>query len=294
VLSQSALLILSCVLTLSCTENADSPPQDRTDVAHSVTSGYAEINSVELYYEIIGGGEPLLLMHGGLGGSEHFAAMIPGLAEHFQVITVDRRGHGRSPDSEEEYSYSAMAAEMAAFLDYLEIPSARMIGFSDGGVVGYHLAGSFPEKVEKLVAVGANYRVGGMTEESISFMRDRLTVEGLRELYPTVEESYNANNPQPENYPEFIRKSRAMWLRDPYVEDDIMKAIEAPVLVLLGDKDAIRIEHALETRTLVRDSHICVIPDASHFVLTEKPQLMLQIVADFFADDSDPDSRSSS
>ena len=91
----------------------------RTDVDAPAESGCAEIGAVWLYYEITGDGEPLLLLHGGLGGSEHFAEIVPLLSKSFEVITVDRRGHGRSTDDGEPYSYAGMAEEMKAFLDHL-------------------------------------------------------------------------------------------------------------------------------------------------------------------------------
>ena len=84
----------------------------QTDVPATVESGYAEIGAVRLYYEITGDGDPLLLLHGGLGGSEHFAEVVPLLSTSFEVITVDRRGHGRSTDDGEPYSYAGMAEEM--------------------------------------------------------------------------------------------------------------------------------------------------------------------------------------
>ncbi len=244
-------------------------------------SGYAKIDSVKLFYEITGQGEPLLLLHGGLGGSEHFKKILPGLTGSFKVITVDRRGHGRSHDNGEPYSYAGMADEMNAFLDHLQIDSANILGFSDGGVVGYHLAATYPQKVRKLVAVGANFRVDGLTEETAEWTRNRLNPEDLRKDIPEIEQEYIASNPQPENYPAFIERSVALWLGDPYLTEEQMMAIQAPVLFVVGDRDAIRIEHVLEMRALVAKPQVCVLPDASHFVLTEKPELLLPFLMDF-------------
>lgn len=177
------LVLLPSALLFSCSK-PDSAPATIPDPVTLVTSGYAEINSVKLYYEVTGEGEPLLLLHGGLGGSDHFSKIISSLTESFKVITVDRRGHGRSYDNGGPYTYAAMADETAAFLDHLQLESVNVLGFSDGGVVGYHLASTYPDKVRKLVAVGANFRVNGLTQETIEFTKNRLTPEGLRETFP--------------------------------------------------------------------------------------------------------------
>jgi len=255
----------------------------QTDVHAPAESGYAEIGAVRFYYEIKGDGEPLLLLHGGLGGSEHFAEIVPLLSTSFEVITVDRRGHGRSTDDGEPYSYAGMAEEMKAFLDHLQLGSVKMLGFSDGGVVGFHLASTYPEMVEKLVAVGANFRVDGMTPETVDFMTNQMTPENLGKAFPEVERTYRATNPQPDNYASFIKRSHAMWTRDPYLTEQQMTGIKVPVLSIIGENDAIRLEHALEIRSLIEGSQICVLPGATHFLLGEKPEVVLPILLDFFA-----------
>jgi len=269
------VVLLHIASLVSCSRQAD--------VHAPVESGYAEIGAVRLYYEITGDGKPLLLLHGGLGGSEHFAEIVPLLSKSFEVITVDRRGHGRSTDDGEPYSYAGMAEEMKSFLDHLELGSVKMLGFSDGGVVGFHLASTYPERVEKLVAVGANFRVDGMTPETIDFMTNQMTPENLGKVFPEVERAYRATNPQPDNYASFIERSQAMWTRDPYLTEQQMTGIKVPVLSVIGEHDAIRLEHALEMRSLIAGSQICVLPGATHFLLGEKPEVVLPILLDFFA-----------
>lgn len=279
------LFLLHSALLLSCSKPGSAPAAIPDSVVQ-VTSGYADINSVKLYWEATGEGEPLLLLHGGLGGSDYFSKLIPSLTGSFRVITVDRRGHGRSYDNGEPYTYAAMADETAAFLDHLQIASVNVLGFSDGGVVGYHLASTYPAKVRKLVAVGANFRVNGMTDETIEFTKNRLTPEGLRETFPQIELEYRATNPQPENFESFLTRSNELWLRNPYLTDEQMMGIQAPVLFIVGENDAVRIEHVLLMRTLVENSQMCVLPGATHFVLGENPKVVLPILMDFLSERS--------
>lgn len=272
-------LLISVLFQIASLVSCSRQPE----VHAPVESGYAEIGAVTFYYEIAGDGEPLLLLHGGLGGSEHFAKIVPLLSTSFEVITVDRRGHGRSTDNGEPYSYAGMAEETRAFLEHLQLGPVKMLGFSDGGVVGFHLASTYPETVEKLVAVGANFQVDGMTPETVEFMTNQMTPDNLGKVFPELERTYRATNPQPDNYASFIERSHALWMRDPYLTEQQMRRIEAPVLLINGEHDAIRLEHVLEMRSLIGGSQICVIPGATHFLLGEKPEVVLPILLDFFA-----------
>jgi pimeloyl-ACP methyl ester carboxylesterase len=240
-----------------------------------------DVHGIKLYYEICGDGPPLLLLHGGLSSSADFQQNIPDFSKSYKVVTIDRRGHGRSYDNADPFSYAAMAEEMKAALDVLRIPSTFVVGFSDGGVVGYHLAGKYPAAVTKLVAVGANYRVDGMTPEAVEWTKTRLTPEHLPRDYPQVVADYKARSPEPARLNDFIAKTKALWLQDPYVAKEDMMRIRAPVLFVIGDKDDIRFEHMLEMRALIKNSQLCVLPNATHFLLWEKPGIINPIILEF-------------
>lgn len=247
----------------------------------AVLRGHADIGTAKLYYEVQGSGRPLVLLHGGLGSSEDFEAVIPGLSHSFRVVAIDRRGHGRSADTDAPFTYEGMADEVKAVLDVLRIGPAAVIGFSDGGVVGYHLASKYPALVTHLVAIGANSRVDGMTAETLEWAKSRLTVEGLAADVPDIQKRFRALNPRPNDFPRFVEKSRALWFRDPYIAPDALAKIAVPLLFVLGEHDAIRLEHALEMHSRVKQGHLCVLPRATHFVLKEKPAVILPILLDF-------------
>jgi pimeloyl-ACP methyl ester carboxylesterase len=274
------LLLVAVVAGPSCRkeEIAAKPLPDPPPPA---AGGYAEIRGVKLYYQIFGEGPPLLLLHGGLGSSADFAKFVAAFSKDFRIVAFDRRGHGRSFDNAEPYSYADMAEEAKAFLDFLRIDSAFVLGFSDGGVAGYHLAAKYPRMVKKLVAIGANSRVDGMNAEMVEWTKTQLTPETAATVLPDVAASYRSLNPAPENFADFIRKSQALWLRDPYIAAEDLHGIQAPILFIAGESDAVRIEHILEMKTAVKDGHLCVLPNATHFVLMEKPAALHPIILEF-------------
>lgn len=280
------MAVLSVLLTTVAGANAAEPSGTGGPAqggASSTTSpdSYAEVRGQRLYYQISGQGPNLLLLHGGLSSGECFAKILPALSERFRVITVDRVGHGRSSDSGEPFVYASMAEETKSFLDLLGISSTLVLGWSDGGVVGYHLASRYPGLVTKLVAVGANTRVDGMAADAVQWLEGRSDPESLLVDLPDVAADYRRLSPHPERLLDFLKRSRDLWLRDPYITPDELKRIESPVLLIAGDRNDIRVEHLLELRTSLKHARLCILPGASHFVMQEKPHLMLPIVLDF-------------
>ena len=245
------------------------------------SSGYIDVNQVNLYFEIYGKGTTLLYLHGGLSSSLDFEKYIPEFSKHYKIIMIDRRGHGRSYDNDEPYSYDSMAEDIQAGLNVLKIDSVDVIGWSDGGVVGYHLASKFPTRVKKLIAVGANYLVQGMTETTIEWITSQLNLQGLYEHYPEIVTTYRAQNPNPQNFDQFVEKTRAMWLRDPYIAKEDLLKITIPVMLVAGDRDDIRLTHMQELHALIRNSQLCILPDTTHFIFDQYNDTVIIIFLSF-------------
>src|SRR5262245_15259169 len=130
-------------------------------------SGRIAVNGLNYYYEIHGQGEPLLLLHGGLGSIDMFAPLMPALARNRQVIGVDLHGHGRTPLGEREISLIDMGDDMAALLKRLGYGQVDVLGYSLGGGVAFRLAVQHPEAVRRLVIVSAGYAQDGFFAEML-------------------------------------------------------------------------------------------------------------------------------
>src|SRR5204863_3770584 len=122
------------------------------------TGGYAEVNGLDLYYETHGAGQPLILLHGGLGSGEMFGPVLPALSEHHQVIAPDLQGHGRTADIDRPIDVRLMADDIAALIGHLGLEKPDLVGYSLGGGVALHTAAKYPAKVRRLVAASANIR----------------------------------------------------------------------------------------------------------------------------------------
>src|SRR5262245_405420 len=128
----------------------------------SNVAGYAPVNGIQMYYAVYGKGDPILLIHGGLGHADIWANQVRDLMTDHTVIVADSRGHGRSTRNEQPYSYDLMASDYLALLDYLKIQKVYLVGWSDGGIIGLDIAMSHPERLSKLFAQAANVTVDGV------------------------------------------------------------------------------------------------------------------------------------
>ena len=242
------------------------------------------IRNTKIYYEEYGQGVPLLLLSGGgLNRSiKDFEKCIPNLAKHYRVIAPDTPGQGRSelPDS---LSYEVLTDFMSQLLDSLKTDSVYVMGLSDGAIVGILLADKRADKVKKVIAVGANNgKKGFVLPPGINL--DSVKVPRLEEWAENNEKSielYDALIPK-KDWKKLASGLNLMWYATEYFPESVYGNIKIPVMIVLGDRDDISIEHGLEMHRLVKNSKFCVLPNTSHEVFSEKPDLISKIAIDFF------------
>lgn len=276
----AALLIAALGLgsvTFAQTENPDNPVI-MGELPVPTESGMAPVNDIEMYYAIYGEGEPLILLHGGLGNADYFANQIPAFAEYFTVIAVDSRGHGRSTVTETPIGYSLMASDVLALMDYLEIESASIVGWSDGGIIGLDIAINHPERLNKLVAYGANYIPEGVRADTIG---DSATFNAYIEQAAT---DYVRLSPNPDGFEAFLNNIGNMWATEPQFTEEQMMSIPNEVLILDGwDEEAIYPEHNFEMAALIPNAELTLMPNIGHFAMFLEPEMFNSIVLNYLS-----------
>lgn len=225
-------------------------------------------DGVQLYYEVYGTGQPVLLVHGNGSSIGWFKAQIDYFRKHYQVIAMDSRDQGKSGDSPDKITYEKMADDLAALLDQLKSPPVYILGWSDGGIEALLLCMRHPEKVKKIAAMAANLYPAGAHPQTLELVRSMLsaipaserdTPQGRREL-----------------------KVTHMMLDEPHIEPNALEAITAPTLVLAGDHDLILDEHTLEIYHHIPNSELCIFPNATHMIPYDDPELFDATVDRFF------------
>jgi pimeloyl-ACP methyl ester carboxylesterase len=254
-------------------------------------SGYAPVNGLQMYYEVHGNGGPLLLLHGAFGAIDLWGPILATLAEHHQVIAVELQGHGHTADViDRPLGYEQMADDVAALLDHLGIAQADVVGYSMGGTTGLQLAIRHPDLVHKLVTVSPNYRSDGYYPELLA---------GLQQMTPDIfvgtpeEAAYLRHAPRREDFPVLVEKQKVLPQAFAFPDEDIA-AIAAPALVVLGDADVVRPEHAVALFRLLGggvpsdltgslpNSQLAILPGTTHrSIVDERSDQLLAVIEPF-------------
>lgn len=260
------LLIALVLLTVACQPITAPPPPVATTVA---------LNGIELYYEVHGSGEPLILIHGGLGNAGYWSNQIEVFAKKYQVIALDSRGHGRSTFNEEPISYALMTSDVLALMDYLAIEKAHIVGWSDGGIIGLELAINHPDRVNKIVAYGANYDPSGVRADIGESERFNAYIEQCAADYQTL-------SPDPTRWDAFLENIGNMWATEPNYTPEQLSAITTPMLILDGKaEEAIDTNHTKVMADLIPGADLHLIAGTGHFAMLDKPAEFNEIVLDY-------------
>lgn len=281
-----AAALLASSLTIAQT---DPTPEGTEMTTTTAQTGYAAVNDLEMYYEIHGSGDPIVVLHGAYMNADTMAPFVQLLAGNYQVIVPEAQAHGRTGDIDRPLSYEAMADDVAALLDTLGIEKADVFGYSMGGSTALQVAIRHPEKVNKLIVASATYKSEGVYPEMLA-MFPTITPEMF--AGSPMETEYMRLAPNKENWPVLVQKLVDL---DSAAQDwpaaDV-QAITAPTLIVIGDADIVKPDHAVEMYRLrggdvasdmvgMPESRLAIIPGTNHIGVMFKPDLLAAFVTDF-------------
>jgi pimeloyl-ACP methyl ester carboxylesterase len=252
-------------------------------------SGYAAVNGLDLYYEIRGTGDPLVVLPGAYMTVELMGDLVPVLAESHRVIAVEFQGHGHTADIDRPFSYESFADDTAALLEHLGIDRADVYGYSLGGGVALQVGLRHPNRIRKLVVASASYSSAGMYPEVLG---------GIEDITPEVfdgtpwRDAYKRTAPDPTAFPILVEKLKQLDMT-PF--DWPIDELAAPALILIGDSDGTRLEHAVDMfRHLggglfgdlaaeLPTSQLAILPGTTHVGMLERADWISGMVTTFLA-----------
>ncbi|MGN6304798.1 MAG: alpha/beta fold hydrolase [Mesorhizobium sp.] len=238
-------------------------------------SGYAPVNGIEMYYAVFGKGDPVLLIHGGLGHADIWASQVATLSKTHKVIVADSRGHGRSTRTEEPFGYDLMASDYLALLDHLKIDKTALVGWSDGGIIGIDIALHHPERLTKVFAQAANVTTDGVDPGV-------LTNKTFAAYIDRSGRDYKKLSKTPDQYDAFVAQISKMWETQPNWSKEELAKITTPIAVVAGDHDeAILRKHTDYMASVIPGAREIILPNASHFAMLQAPDEYSQAVLDF-------------
>lgn len=238
-------------------------------------SGYAPVNGIQMYYAVYGKGDPVLLIHGGLGHADIWSSQVAELVKTHKVIVADSRGHGRSTRTEEPYGYDLMASDYLALLDHLKIDKTALVGWSDGGIIGIDIAMKHPERLTRLFAQAANVTTDGVDPGVLTNKTFAAYIERSGRDYKKLSKT-------PDQYDAFVAQISKMWETQPNWSKEQVAKITTPTAIVAGDHDeAIKREHTDYMAKTIPGAKEIILPNASHFAMLQAPDEYTKAVVDF-------------
>ena len=266
---------------------AQEKPTKQTATPKPTKSGHAAVNGVNYYYAVYGTGEPLLLLHGGLGQIEMFGPNLTKLSQSRQVIGVDLQGHGRTPLGDREISLIDMGNDMAGVVKKLGYDKVDVLGYSLGGGVALQFAAQHPQMVRRLALVSTLFAQDGFYPEMLP-QQAAVSAAMAEQMKETpMYKSYMAIAPHPEEFPKLLDAMGA-YMRKPYDWSADVKKLTMPVILIYGDSDMIRPEHIVKfyqllggglkdagwQREHMSQNRLAILPNITHYEMGLAPQLV--------------------
>jgi pimeloyl-ACP methyl ester carboxylesterase len=278
--------VVAIAVLVAMTALADAkPPRWQTcplppAMPKAVSTGFIDVDGAKIYYATYGksDGAPVVLLHGGMGNSDHWAFQVPALADtqKLNVIVIDSRGQGRSTRTKSAPSYDAMASDTLAVMDHLKVDKAAIVGWSDGGEVALKLGIHHADRVTRLFIFGANYDANG------SKPRGGRPAATFNTYSAKCRADYAKLSKTPKQFNDLVQWLLPIWRNPMGFSKDQLTAITAPTIVADGDHDEIIVLAQIEEMAkLIPNAQLQVFKDTSHFALWQDPASFNKVLVDF-------------
>ena len=260
-----------------------------TIVESQAVGNRVKVNGMQMYYEVSGAGDPLIVLHGAYMNIPTMGAIIPSLAKTHKVYALELQGHGRTTDIDRPITYPNLADDVAAFMDAVGLRKADVFGYSMGAIAGLQLAIRHPEKVNKLISAAGAYDASGWQPE-FQAMIPNMTVDMFVAMPFAAE--YKKLAPNPNGFPGLVRKLIQLE-KEPMAWGDDVKKLKTPVLVIAGDADGMTLEHAVSFFKLLGGgamgdmgkplaaSRLAVLPATAHTAVITQVDLLEAFIEPF-------------
>jgi pimeloyl-ACP methyl ester carboxylesterase len=287
----SGITVAVLLATAACARESERPaaPDQATPVQTTAVGTRVDVNGMQMYYEVSGTGDPLVVLHGAYMNIPSMGAIIPKLAETHKVYALELQGHGRTTDIDRPITYFALADDVSAFMDKVGLTKADVFGYSMGGQIGLQLAIRHPAKLNKLVAASVGYDLKGWQPVYTAAI-PQMTVEMMVGM-PFAQE-YRKLAPNPDGFPSLAAKLIALE-KEPMAWGEHLKAVKVPVLIISGDADVATLEHAVSLFRLLGGgvmgdmgaplpaSRLAVLPASSHTAVIGQTDLLHALIEPF-------------
>lgn len=274
-----ARAVVAALLLMAIPAEADDGP----------TGHVAEVNGMEMYYEVSGAGKPLVVLHGAYMSIESMGDIIPLAAETHRVYALEFQGHGRTEDTGRPITYPNLADDVAAFMAAVDLPQADVFGYSMGAAAALQLAIRHPERVDRLVLASVAFDESGWQPAFRDFI-PQMTPDML--VGSPLETEWRNLAPDPDGFAELAEKLIALE-KQPMHWKEAVEALDLPVLLIAGDADVVTLEHTVALFRLLGGgamgdlgqplpaSRLAILPATSHTAVINQPRMLMRFLEPF-------------
>ncbi len=278
-MKKSRLLLFILFLTGYSYSQEKSDPRFETPYGDNESVGkYLEVNNTKFYFEEYGKGEPLLLIHGNGANIKSMENQIEYFKSKYRVIIADSRGHGKSELKTDSLTYNQITKDWEGLVNYLELDSVNILGWSDGGIIGIKMGIRQNSKIKKIVAMGANLRPDTTAVNSYAPKYVRESIVRSKEMIAKGDTSKDWN---------LELQLDGLLINQPNISHSDLKNITVPVLIIVGDRDIIKNEHAVEIFNNLTKGQLCIMPGINHGAPRNNPLIFNEIANRFLSESFD-------
>jgi pimeloyl-ACP methyl ester carboxylesterase len=251
---------------------------------------YCDIDDLRLYYDDEGAGPPLILLNGATGANTTmWYALRPTLVEHYRTLHVEHRAHGRTNNPAGYLGFELLAADLASFIERLDIAPVHLAGFSDGGITALALGIERPELVKSIVTIGVNYRV----DEPVRAAIEQLDADLIEQHEPEFAELLAATHDphhEPGYWREMVRQNYENLIQNPAYHESDLARVTTPTLLIAGETDpAGHLEQMLTMRRAIPNAEMLIVNHGgldvwdNHLVQDTRPEIVGPAMLEFLA-----------
>ena len=251
---------------------------------------YAEVNGLKMYYEEIGEGDPLILLHGGIGCSrQNWGPSYSLFSQHFKLIALDSRGHGKTDNPKKEFSYRLMCDDTVALIEELGLEKPLICGWSDGGQIALELGIEYPDTAKALVAGGVlseitDHYIQGMKSFGMNGPGDfdfAKFQETLPEFMAALKDMHSPVYGE-DYWKDLVKNISYMWMNPDEFPQERLRSIAVPTLIIQGDRDeAVPLVDAVNIYKMIPNAELAIVPGADHLSIISQAPRFAEIILEF-------------
>ncbi len=239
---------------------------------------YVKLNNLETYYEVSGKGNPCLILHGGTENINSMNQLASNLSNGYKIYLPERRGHGRTQDTDDQFSYDQFSKDTYEFIKIFKLEGCCAVGYSDGAIILLLLSIKYPKLFKKIALLGGQFHLDGLEPYFVKALKS----DNVEKFFEKEKIEYEKIKKYNVSFQKFLNKIIVLWLASPNIDYTELNKIITPTLIVSADRDLIKLDHTISMFRGIKNSNLAIIPNSDHSFPISKPNFTSSLILNFF------------